>query len=94
MHLHLVRCWPVKPESLIKGFFMSKRRKTIEKFYMVRLEGGQWPPTVKHKTLGDAIQEATRLSKEFGQPATVLASIVKVETKGDVANLIDVNPDS
>jgi hypothetical protein len=73
---------------------MSKRNKTIEKFYMVRLQGGQWPPSVKHKTLAEAIQEATRLSKEFGKPATVLASIVKVETKGDLANLVDVNPDT
>jgi hypothetical protein len=73
---------------------MSKRRKTIEKFYMVRLQGGQWPSCVKHETLAEAIQEATRLSKEFGKPATVLASIVKVETKGDLANLVDVNPDT
>jgi hypothetical protein len=73
---------------------MSKRNKTIEKFYMVRLQGGEWPPHAKHKTLADAIQEATRLSKEFGKPATVLASVVKVETDGDSTNLVDVNPET
>ncbi len=61
---------------------------------MVRLSDGQWPPTAKHETLSEAIEEATRLSKEFNKPATVLASVVRVETIGNSVQLIDVNPES
>ncbi len=72
---------------------MSKR-KSMTKFYMVRLEGGEWPPCVKHKTLAEAIKEAARLSKEFGKRAVVLMSTVAVMTEGDQVLLEDVNPET
>jgi hypothetical protein len=73
---------------------MSKKKHLTHKFYMVRLSGGQWEPIAKHETLAKAIEEATRLSKEFNKPATVLASIVRIETIGNSVQLIDVNPEN
>jgi hypothetical protein len=72
---------------------MSKR-KSMPKFYMVRLDGGEWPPCAKHKTLAEAIQEAARLSKELGKRAVVLMSTVAVMTEGDQVLLEDVNPET
>jgi len=93
MHFTLAECWLVKPKSLLRGFFMSKRKPLTHKYYMVRLSGGVWPSQQKHETLGKAIQEASRLSKLFNKPATVLATAIRIESNGDIAHVIDVNPE-
>ena len=72
---------------------MSKRQRLKAKFYMVRLEGGEWSPKAKHETLAQAIQEAARLSKASGKKATVLMTSVLVKTEGDQVFLEDVNPE-
>jgi hypothetical protein len=73
---------------------MSKRKALITKFYMVRLEGGEWSPRAKHGNLADAVKEAARLSKEFGKQAVVLMSTVVVKTKGDQVLIEDANPET
>jgi hypothetical protein len=73
---------------------MSKRRPVPNHFYMVHLSDGAWPPRVKHRTLTEAIEEAARLSKKFGKPATVLMTIIRAETEGEKVNLVEVKPES
>lgn len=72
---------------------MARRKALTTKFYMVRLEGGEWPPHAKHKTLAEAMKEAARLAKEFQRPATVISSFVRVEVLGDEFRWEDVRPD-
>ena len=72
---------------------MSKRKALITKFYMVRLEGGEWSPRAKHESLALAIKEAARLSKEFGKQAVVLMSTVVVKSQGDQVLIADANPE-
>jgi hypothetical protein len=72
---------------------MSKRKRLKTKFYMVRLEGGEWSPKAKHESLAEAIQEAARLSKESGKNATVLMTSILVKTEGDKVFMEDVNPE-
>ena len=93
MHFTLAECWLVKPKSLLRGFFMSKRKSLTHRYYMVRLSGGEWPSKQKHETLAKAVQEASRLAKLFNKPATVLATAIRVESHGDIAHLEDVNPE-
>lgn len=93
MHFTLAECWLVKPKSLLRGFFMSKRKPLTHSYYMVRLSGGEWPSQRKHKTLAKAVQEASRLAKLFNKPATVLATAIRVESHGDIAHLEDVDPE-
>ena len=73
---------------------MSKRQELKKQYYMVRLSGGQWSPKAKHETLAEAIKEAARLSKQFGKPATILESAIRVETLGDLVNMEEVRPNS
>ena len=72
---------------------MSKRQKLKTKFYMVRLEGGEWSPKAKHETLAEAVKEAARLSKMFDKKATVLMTSILVKTEGDKVLLEDINPE-
>ena len=58
---------------------MSKTKQLTRSYYMVRLSGGQWSPKAKHLTLGEALDEAARLSKESGKPATVISTFIRVE---------------
>ena len=58
---------------------MSKRKQLDRSFYMVRLKDGQWSPKAKHLTLAEAIQEASRLSKEYEKPATGIATFIRIE---------------
>ena len=58
---------------------MSKRKPLVKSYYMVRLSGGLWSPKSKHPTLAEAIQEASRLSKEFQKPATVVSTFIRIE---------------
>lgn len=68
------------------------RKRLPQKFYMVRLQGGEWSPKAKHKTLADAMKEAERLARVSGKPATVISSFCQVEIIEDKAVWVDVNP--
>jgi hypothetical protein len=48
-------------------------------FYMVVVEGGLYPPKLKHETYEDAFEEMLRLSKKENKKAYVLISVTQVE---------------
>ena len=67
--------------------------KLPTKFYMVRLEGGEWSPKAKHKTLSQAMTEAERLARVSGKKATVISSFCQVEVIDGKAVWSDASPE-
>jgi hypothetical protein len=74
----------------MKKEYLSKRGKAkfegrikpltdCKPFYMVVVEGGIYPPNIKHENYDDAFEEMLRLSKKENKKAFVLVSVTEVE---------------
>lgn len=58
------------------------RTEQRTRFFMVRVYGGKHPPRRKIDTYDAAVKEAERLARKTGKPATVLASLTRIEPPG------------
>ena len=50
-----------------------------QKFYMIRLKGGEWEPRRKIPTLVKAMKIAFEMATTHGKPATVIQTVASVE---------------
>jgi hypothetical protein len=56
----------------------------LKPFYMVVVENGFYPPTLKHENYEEAFQEMLRLSKKENKKAYVLICVTQVEQISNV----------
>src|SRR5690348_16153403 len=64
-----------------------------QKFYMVRLKGGEWEPRRKHTSLADAMIVAHQMAKFHSKPATVLQTLCRVEIVDGKPHWTDATPE-